>query len=277
MKDETYDLAFVGATVFTCAGIQVLEPQYQCLVIEEGKSVGYEYALAYKGESREINRIEKTCETDSLCRELIARNVLAESGAVHFPALLPVLSNRMCASGATCLFRSRIVAIEPVDHRWQLTLFTPSGFLSINTRRIVDTTAEFSTARFLDVELPQFGRKSLNCYLVSPRSRPWPNREDILYEKGRYGDDIFLHISIPDKLRMNEALKYVYDYWSEYSAFFPGWKIASVATVFDVTPTLTGLKIGETMSYLPSAAYDNFIEAYQAGISFALTSVREDL
>ena len=153
---KTYNYFLIGATAFSAGIIENNGGNYSIALAERGNICGYEFSSAYKTDG---NTFGYTCVTTGgqlFKDELINRKALNETAGEYFPAIAPIISNRIYRSNADCFFMTNIVNIEFTGNMYTITLVSFGGQFQIQAERIIDTTFEVTACE-----------KSLNVYTTA--------------------------------------------------------------------------------------------------------------
>ena len=153
---KMYNYFLIGATAFSAGIIDKNNDKYSIALAEKGNVCGYEFSSAYKTDGNTFGYACETIGGQSFKDELIKRGALNETGGEYFPAVAPIISNRINRSGADCFFMTNIVNIEFTDNVYTITLTSFGGQFQIQAERIIDTTFEVTALE-----------KSLNVYTTN--------------------------------------------------------------------------------------------------------------
>lgn len=255
-----YELAFIGATVFASAAAEIIGEN--CIVIEKGSQVAFDYSAAWKGDGNSYYYKFTEPETAAFREELISRNILASGCGEHLPALEAVLSNRLLNSGAGFLSMAHITEIEKSPEGYLLKIFTTSGFIKICAKQIINTAVD---EKYINQNSHNI-KKTINLNIVpvdNVNTDPIKG-DNFLITKGRFSDEYILKLPVDNDISLSKAKKAAYEFWINRPSLLSNWKLAAVSSSFDISFIDSGSDFNIEPS--PFRNYDNFLAAYDAGI-----------
>ncbi len=255
-----YDYLFIGATTLACAWAEEAERAgRRCAVLESAGLVGYDYAESWKADEADLSNAAGRAR--GLLDELKARGAVNERGAIHLPALGPVLAGRLAQCGADPFFFSRITAIARDEGGvFDVTAYSLGGAYHIRARRIVDTTADFATRLFWRQDEPEcaatlsYAVQSETPVGLAPRSG--------CYGEAAYGDFAML----PHESTAGASRRLI-DQWR--AAEDDRAKIVHIAACPSVRPSEKARFFAADAAWIPSQAYGEPLAAYAAGALYA--------
>ncbi|MBE6612657.1 MAG: FAD-dependent oxidoreductase [Ruminococcaceae bacterium] len=233
---QSYDLLILGATALA-SGILAANPKLSAVVLESSSLAAGEFSNAYKG-GNAPDFAPTTAAASDLKDECIRRKVFFD-GAEWLPAITPIIANRMADSGADLYFFAGLKEIAAEDDGYRVTF---SGFgidHSFTANRIIDTTSKFVSHAFFGASEPEMAQITLNHYDGEQTLHSLPCGDDIASARA-------------ELVKSNE-------------------NILKIATELCYSPAASRMDFGAA-AWIPSAAYDNFLAAYDAGASAALPS-----
>lgn len=252
-----YDYLFIGATTLACAWAEAAERAGQrCAVLESAGLVGYDYAESWKADDLDLAACPD--EARGLLDEMTARGAVNERGALHLPALGPVLAGRLAQCGADPFFFSRIEGIARGEGgAFDVTAFSLGGAYHICARRIVDTTADFATRIFWKQDAPE-------C--VATLSYAVQSEEPIdgvAPRPGCYGEAVYGDIEMKRGESAAGAARRLIDLWR--AAEDGRAKIVHIADCPSIRPREKARFFASDAAWIPSQAYGEPLAAYAAG------------
>lgn len=237
---QHYHLLILGATALGIAAANA-NRSLRTAVIETGCTCAPEFAAALKTDGQTSGYIPSTDAAAFLRDEMTKRGALGDGGE-WLPALSPVIAARLKASGADCYFMSAINDITTDGERYEVSFVCYGVVYRFTADYILDTTSRFVSRAWLSPDgspAPVMAERSL-CYLDDERKiRRFPACGDIA----------------ETRLALLEQAD------SEHKITFP-------ATELCITPAESVRKLGGQACWMPSAAYPNFLAAYDAGAGF---------
>jgi hypothetical protein len=175
---------------------------------------------------------EEPCPSDNaLYRELSGRHAIRD-GKIWLPAVAPVTAHLLSETGADCRFFSTLTDIRSEEGGYAVTFVCYGVEYRLTVRRILDTTSTFITRGWFGRRKPECSKITLNCIDETGGIRKTPVSGDI--------DDTRLSVKSERKIVM-------------------------IAPEPDITQEKS-----DTDIWQPSAAYENAVEAYEAGMRASL-------
>ncbi|NQX60827.1 hypothetical protein [Paenibacillus qinlingensis] len=261
-NNRYYPTIILGATF---AG---LGASYACgkeaLLIERSDLVGYEFINSYNlGEAWHATLLSE--EGAKLKNELMERGILSEEGRVHIPAIAPVLYKKIGCDSLPILLHTDVADIRQSGAGYEVTIYNASGFSSYRTDRIIDTRPEYAPAHMIK-------SKCLNAMLNCGEDDPEPSagaESHLLLTKGKLKGEIVVKVPLEVEDDWPTARHRLHQLWAGRPKQWESWTISSVAGFFELQIELeTSNEIEPNWFSLPSAAYRNPLEAFEAGLRF---------
>jgi len=231
MRKE-YDLLLIGATALA-AGVALAHPELRIAVLEESFGIAGEFCHTWQT-SNAANYAPQSAEAKQLRQQLLNRDALSDSGE-WLPAVQPVLADLLQRSNADIYFFGAVSQLVSRENGCRVTWSAYGIDHNFLARSVIDTTSGFLTAPFWGLPQPE-----CKCFLnhvdsahqvySTPCRTPEDGRETIM----KNHKDILL-----------------------------------IATQPVVLPAETFRDYGGLL-WMPSAAYCNFLEAFDAGATAAL-------
>ena len=250
-----YDLVVIGATF---AGIGAASANAgRTIILESRQQIGYEFINSYKYGTE----WSKTPETelglkfkDDLCN----RGVLSADGFVHMPALAPIICDYVNKHKLDLLLMTDIINIENTEDLYYITIHNVSGFEVIKAAKVLDT-------RFNNVKITN---KYINAMLTNyENDEVLSNLTYACVEKGLFGEYVLKYeIDIEDNWII--AREKLHRFWNNRPGNLNKWVISSVADCFEIKSDIIKGITNDKVSYICSAAFNNAIQAFEAGVLF---------
>lgn len=266
---ETVPVLVIGATL---AGLGLAYAgKERTLVVERTSGPGQESIACFNPGERLEEEVSSEAAV-ALREELKRRNLLSAENRLHLGGLAPVLFNRIRSDGLRVLFLTEVVSVERErEDEFAVTLFHASGLTRIRTRYIVDTTSRCLSAP--DYR-PEIRYKTLNAMLhcANPQeSLPLVNDENAELVQGRFPGELILKLRLDPADDWPTARDKLHRYWANRRAAFGPWTMAVVADAFEIGAPKgphTHNVGGDRRVWLPSCAYANALQAFDAGYGY---------
>lgn len=265
--EETVSVLVIGATL---AGLGLASAgKERTLVVERTSGPGREYiGCFHPGE-----RLEEPTGSEAaaaLREELVRRNLLSDENRLHLGALAPVLFNRIRQDGLRVRFLTEVIRIERETdtNGYTVTLFDASGFRQIRVLSIVDTTSLRLSSP--DVR-PDIRGKKINAMLHNTdplASVPVVDDGHAEVVQGRFPGEVILKLRLDPGDDWPAARGKLHRYWADRPAAFGSWTLALVADAFELHTEKGPFSIGDRWVWLPSCAYANALQSFDAGAVF---------
>lgn len=286
-------LLIIGATF---AGIGVASAaRRDAWVVEQASQPGSEFVGSYRI-GQHWDRPFRTPEGKRFLQELRQRNIVSGDCRVHLPAVLPVLCRTILAERLHLLLQTAVADIADHPDGYEVTLFHASGMQTIVAERIVDTSSPSSpqtntraSERRHEAERHSPGavrqaawpvtRKSINAMLHRPGpAAPLPPSfdESVSFAQGRFDSEVVLQVSLEPHDDWIAARQKLHRLWSGRPEAMRAWSIAAVADTFETHTGKGPFNLRPNWSRLPSCAYANLVEAFEAGLLFDYRKGAED-
>lgn len=263
---ETVSVLVIGATL---AGIGLAyADKERTLVVERTSGPGPEFIPCFHPGER-LDEPTASEAAGAFREELVRRNLLSTDNRLHLGALAPVLFNRIRVDRLRVRFLTEVVRIErEKGGHFSVTLFDASGMRRIRAGYIVDTT---STCLSSPEYSPEIRSKKINAMLhcTDPQAA-LPIAEDGNAEivRGRFPGEVILKLRIDPADDWPTARSKLYRYWANRPDTFGSWTMAIVADAFEISAGNGPLSLGDCRVWLPSCAYGNAVQAFDAGFVY---------
>lgn len=203
--------------------------------------------------------------------ELLRRNLLSSEGKVHLPPIAPVLFNRVRTESLNVRMMTRIVEVETTASKHLITLHNASGLQQITAGCIVDTTSTCASAPFYN---PRVSQRKINAMLHCPQSEmpaemPQVADENVEIVSGLFPGELILKFGLEPNDDWIAARHKLHRYWMNRPEVLRPWTLAAVADEFEIGAPRGPHCIAEKWFWLPSCAYDNLLEGFDAGVLYA--------
>jgi hypothetical protein len=213
----------------------------------------------------------------ALREELVGRNLLSGDGRLHLGALAPVLLNRIAMDGLRIRFLTEVVNVElEQTGDYLVTLFDASGLWHILAHQIVDTTSTCLSSPELR---PVIASKTINAMLHNVDTQAvLPVVGDGIAEvlQGRFPGEVILKLRVDADDDMPAARNKLHRYWAGRGETFGAWTLGVVADTMEVRTAAGPHAVGERRIWLPSCAYDNALQSFEAGFAFGKEGIRHE-
>ena len=234
------------------------------LVVDRTTTVGNEFTSTFHPGTRwhetPLSPIGQAFKDD-----LIKRNILTEDGRAHIPALTPVLSHHIVQQGINCLLATEILSVEQSDAGFEVMLFGASGSRRLTVAQIVDTTAGRLSQPGVQ---PEILSKSIHAILNCAEDQPvFPDITcaGATFVQGRFPSEVYLQLALRPQDDWPSARAKLHAFWADRPEALAGWTLAAVAFAFHTRIAPGSVPIAPGWQWLPSAAYDNPLAAFEAG------------
>lgn len=257
----------IGAT-FAGVGIAAAAKQ-KALIVEQASQPGHEFISSYRpGEHWDCK--PRTPEGKRFLDQLVQRNVLSDNGLVHIPAVLPVLCHYIKTERLPILLMTTIADISEQPDGYEVTLFHASGMETITAERIIDTSSQ---GLFHSGKPQSITGKSINAMLHRPAeptaSPPVSYDKSVSFVQGRFESEVILKVELAPDDDWIAARRKLHSLWSSRPESLRSWSIAALADTFEMHTAEGPTEISRNWCRLPSCAYSNLLEAFEAGLRFA--------
>lgn len=270
---ETVPVLVIGATL---AGIGLAyADKERTLIVERTAGPGSEYIPCFHPGDPVREAVSEAGR--ALREELVRRNLLSDDGRLHLGALAPVLMNRIATDGLRVRFLTEIVNVEaePTGD-YLVTLFDASGLWHIRAHHIVDTTSTRLSSPKLR---PVAASKTINAMLHHVDTQAaLPVAGDGMAEvlQGRFPGEVILKLRVETADDMPAARNKLHRYWAGRGETFGDWTLGIVADTMEVHTAKGPHAVGERHIGLPSCAYGNALQSFEAGFAFGKEGIRHE-
>lgn len=268
-KIPHYPVLICGATA---VGLGIAsELAEKVFIVERTGLVAKEFVDCYHPGGTEWNAVSPHGE--KLKSELLQRNILDENGNSHIPAAASILFKLIQDTGINTLFVTEIIKIKKALSCYEITLYNNSGFQQITADQIIDTTVLPGSGHPLKEYISSM---SLNAILHSKEETNFPfhhpdmvNHPSVSFQQGRFPKEIILKCSPNLEDDWITARHKLHSYWQNRPSCLEKWKIASVASTFDITlKEKVCCDLDDNRVWKPSCGYSNLLDAFEAGLQF---------
>ncbi|MDF2721326.1 MAG: hypothetical protein K0Q59_1001 [Paenibacillus sp.] len=261
-------LLVIGAT-FAGIGISsaAKRASREALIVEQASLPGQEFIGSYRPGTN-WSGAARTQEGNRFLHQLRQRNVLSEHGRLHIPAVMPIVCDYIRQEQLSVKLMTTITHISEFSDGYNVTMLDVSGVHTVVAKQIVDTTAR---GLFDAGAERRIVRKSINAMLHHPTPEgalPEPFDGDVSFVRGRFDSELIVQVAVdPDDDWMTARQK-LHRVWSERPERLRPWMIAAVADSFETHTGQGPVSIRPDWFGLPSCAYGNLLEAFEAGMRF---------
>lgn len=257
---EKHDILIIGAT-FTGLGIAHRNPG--SVIVESSICPGPEFIYAIKPGTNWEREPRTDAAADLLGK--IKQHGILDDNKIHIPALAPVICDWSIANGFNLKMATVVMAVKPLNAGFKVTLFDIGGSREVIANRIIDTRTSFASTTLIAGK-GVILQKRLNALLHSDNARIKSGEyRDIEIREGCFPSESVAMFRLNLNCDWPEARSSFHSSWSKRPAILKEWKIAALATQFDIKAPRGPFKISENWIHMPSQAYDNPVEAYDYG------------
>lgn len=258
--NQSYETLIIGATL-TGIGL-ACNNKKNSLIIERTASPGSEYVNAFNP-GKDWEKETATPEGKKLKNELEERNVLCD-GKAHIPAMAPILCNLIKKEKLNALFWTEITKIEKAEDVFEIEILNASGLQKISAKKIIDTTA----LRISSPDKSSIISKSINAILHCENEISAFKMKTGKIIDGRFPSEKFFSLPVEISDSWPEARKKLFDSWERRADEIKDCLMASTASEFAYVSEQGPFEIEKNWLHLPSTAYSNPLESFDAGINF---------
>ncbi|MDF2959283.1 MAG: hypothetical protein K0S39_1018 [Paenibacillus sp.] len=269
---EMLDTLIIGAT-FAGIGLARSSLDRRAVLVERTTLIGHEFINCYKPGTG-WNRTPEHELTRELRQEWLQKRLLTPDGGVHLGGISPILYKLLLESGLSqaVRFMTEVVEVKKQPDGYEVTLFDAGGLRTLRTERIVDTTSDCRSAT---------GGKPIHAKAVSAVLHHANATADSMIPEafadrislGAFASEAYLQLPLAPQASWADARHALHSFWANRPEELKDWKIAAVADEFAVTPPTRFEVLGEGWVWLPSSAFDNPLEALDAGYAYGKKEV----
>ncbi len=252
MTEKRYDTVILGATFLGFGA--ALSMKGKTAIVESGGLFGAEFVdcfkLCHKSPVRTVT--EKGTE---FAEDLKRRKLINELGEIYPAPTIYVLSSLLKNRPMDILLMTEVISIKRQSGCYEITIFNTQGFCTITAGQILDTTT-FGKGHTEGQEIPRL--KSLNAILYNSDGN---DLENLHYNSmnGLY----YYHMPVTMDMSRYDALEMLCRKEKEFLE--KNIRISTIAQAFAYEMEPVVKRIGEQFVWIPSAAYHNLVEAFDAG------------
>ena len=247
-----YDVIIIGATFSAAGMLQVFGDK--CLVLERRPQAGYEFLNSMK--FGKFDKEPESKEAKEFLQKLKDKGLFTEYGVNFFDAASNLYSYLV---GKNVLLNMEIMSIEKVEGGYKVVCCGVSGIREFTASKIIDTTPRKGMIE----------KKSIN-FLAGPADENKAPISDFAgiktYPSGMKLDRI-CKLDLGCDEDYAQARQKIYDI--TVMDEFRGYRLNFVADAFDITPKAPAFAEDGGITYLTSCAYENGIDAFDAGVVYA--------
>ncbi|MDD5597809.1 MAG: hypothetical protein PHV82_07680 [Victivallaceae bacterium] len=258
--NQNYETLIIGAGL-TGIGLACADKE-NSLIIERTISPGSEYINAFNP-GNDWQEEPLTSGGKNLKKELEDRNILCD-GKVHISALSPVLYSFIKTEKLNVLFWTEITGIEKVRGNFEVEIYNASGLRKIKVKKIIDTSPERRSAP----DKSSIISKSINALLHCEKEISSFELKNGKLLNGRFPSEKYFSLPVEVNDSWPDARKKLFAAWEKRPGKLSGWLIAATASEFAYSSAKGPFEIKNNWLHLPSAAYSNPIQSFEAGVNF---------
>ncbi len=253
MTVKHYETVILGATFLGLGA--ALSIKGKVAVVESGGLFGAEFVDCFKiCHKTEIKM--KTKQGADFADDLKERKLMNESGEIYPAPSVYVVSSFIKNRPMDILLMTEVISIRKLSGCYEITIFNTQGFDTIIAEHILDTTT-LGTGHEEGKLVHK--TKSLNAILYNPDGN---ELENLYYNtmNGLY----YYHMPVPDDMSRYDAIEMLCE--KEKIFVEKNMRISTIAQEFayELKPVIE--KIEDDFVWIPSAAYDNLVEAFDRGV-----------
>ncbi|GHU75506.1 hypothetical protein AGMMS49992_19660 [Clostridia bacterium] len=195
-------------------------------------------------------------ETKSIWEECAQLGVVGDKGCIHASPITSMLAERLINHHADVRLFSRIIRIERKYSMWHITYCDAEGIHMLMAETVIDTRVKPVAQKRLSATL--FADAKADGIIDPSGVKILPTLWDM--EK-------ILQIDLPWESDWIEARSALHGYWQQHrNRVFPGWRIASVASVFCYEyNSIVNDRPQDGYIRLISASYPSLFDAFDGG------------
>ncbi|MFM9328190.1 hypothetical protein [Paenibacillus mesotrionivorans] len=227
-----YDLVIIGATAAALGLAKTVQSGLSTLIVNQTEMVAYEFVNTFREP------------------EVYAR------GAFYHKAFKELEADVLLGTEVAGMTRS-------AEGGYVLELYNTAGFQTVETSRLVDTTAEAPEVRLQG--------KSLNALLIQQQGKSVPDMEweafSLVPEAQSHAySTAILKMACPEGETVATARHRLVEAWLSRPEALGEWEIAAIAFVFEQIPVQGKFMAEDGRRFLVSAAYAGPAQSEEAGI-----------
>ncbi|MCU6792123.1 hypothetical protein OB236_08290 [Paenibacillus sp. WQ 127069] len=252
---------FAGIGVGACLG-------ENGLIVERTMLPGHEFINSYQpGKGWNIERQQPLAE--QLQQQWRSKGLLTKDGKVHLGGIAPTVHKLLLDSKQPIRLMNEIVEVCPdKSGGWRVTVFDASGIRTLTAGRIIDTTSDCRSAPGRYQAKAKFIGAALHRTNTEEAQKEIPQAWQHAIIPGAYDSEAYLQLPIDMGATWEQARYELFQSWSERPEELKPWTIAAIADAFTYHVSSGHKQIAEGWDWLPSCAYDNPLEAIEAGIRY---------
>lgn len=268
---EQYDLTISGASAAGVAAAAALRAAGQKVrIIERTVNCGSEFGAAFN-----VVRVQSP-PASTLKTKMQAQGLLNNDGFTHLLPLNHILSEILSDSRVDVCMECEVLSIHKTDFGFLVNTFGKFGHESINTKNILDTTAEGAIAARPTLRYTKYLSAALT---VSENSHTYTKAElnhthtlpdrlgSFFVDKGLLKHEYYLRLPLEKTDDYRIAREKLFAAWEKEYTLFKPYEICAIAPLFCYRFDAPIIFEANGIRYAPSAAYANPFEAYTGGDS----------
>lgn len=272
---KEYDFVFIGATTLAVSAAQKLQSLgHSCLIYDSVGMLGHEFSYALCTGNVVIDQNLENIEENTLLTQLKERSAINADGGIHLPAITPILSLILLGSGVEFFPYTVASELAKTADGWSLTLCSGGQRTNIETKYVIDTTAEFFTGHFFSLKA-NIKHCTLNAAICPPEGYIGEGFEFEKHQIKRACFDSEYYAKFSFGSNIYKAKEKLVKYIMSKPKEIEGWRIISVAEELDIKTDAGLFQIDD--KFLRCSFTDNAVEAYDRGINLASQIIKDNL
>ena len=210
-----------------------------------------------------IRKLHK--ESNDLADELMRRNALCDN-KFRNGAVAPVLFDIIKKNNLNYMMMTEVIEIKQINSGFEVTVYSSAGQKKIHADILIDTT---SLRESKLPNKPDILSKSISALLISKDAKyeaAYSTNPLVKLFPGIYDDEIYMRYSLDTDDDWVTAREKLFNYWHSKKDELEHWKIAAIASTFEIMPVVPPNTPDSSWIWEPSCISANLIEAFDRGI-----------
>jgi len=263
---KSIPILILGATMEGIA-IAVSAPN-KTLIVERSMMLGSDFITSMNIKPCRMQGL-KSKKAVEFRDDLIRRNLLNDKGQYHAPRISSALANLISINNVNIMLLTEVVSIKEHSGGFEVLLFNADGINSIFVEQIIDTT---STGIFdYHISIPIIRSLCAMLYIPDEECIEYFHDNEAEVLKGKFKSEHVLKVytSLEDDWIKSRAR--LHNYWKKNRyKLSTNCFITSIASFYSYDfikkdKDYIDVKIQDNWRWIPSASYDDMIQAYEGG------------